>query len=119
MRRSLFSLCVLGLTLGMVGEAGANLITNVAGVLATTKVVDFSQFGAYQFTAGPIQIGALIGENITWSSTNNNALIGSGGYGLGANGSWTANKTYTGLNADIGSMTYRFLSGAVAQVGGS
>lgn len=99
--------------------ASAELITSTAGIGAPAKTVDFSQFNTGFLPAiGDVQIGGLVGENITWSSSLANSVIGNGTYGLGSNGFWSAGRTFTGANDDTAVMTYRFLDGPVNAVGG-
>lgn len=86
-------------------------------------MVDFSQFdGAFDFTAGPVQVGDLVGEDIVWSSTSSNSVIGNGGYGLGDNGSWNDGRNgYVGLNNTYSPGDYirfDFNDGPVSTVGG-
>lgn len=99
--------------------ARAILVTNPAS-LGSSTVIDFSQFsGSFQFTTGPVQIGGVVGSDVTWESTYGSSVIGDGGYGLGSNGIWNSGRNgYTGTNSDTAAMTYRFLDGPVAGVGG-
>jgi hypothetical protein len=103
------------------GPARAALITSAAEVPGPATVIDFSQFTTLVFTAGPVQIGGLVGEDVVWTATNPGAGIGTRGfpgYGLGANGFWNVGRGgFTGLNAGIGTMTYTFNSGPVSDVG--
>ena len=51
--------------LGAVAPAQAALITSPAS-LSSPTVIDFSQFGgSFQFTSGSVQIGGLVGEDVT------------------------------------------------------
>ena len=105
--------------LGFAERASADFITNAGDVGEPSKTIAFTTdfFGG----TGPVQIGAAVGENITWSSTDSFSVVNhSGIYGLVANGDWHGfgANGYTGLNTDIGEMTFRFLSGLVSQVGG-
>ena len=106
--------------LALSGAAHAALITSSPG---GTTVVDFSQFdGAFDFTAGPVQVGDLVGEDIVWSSTSSNSVIGNGAYGLGDNGSWDSGRNgYVGLNNTFAPGDYiqfDFNDGPVSVVGG-
>lgn len=114
----------LGLSLAF-SVAHAALVTSSAGFISPT-VVDFNAFvgGGYGFTLGPVAVGG--GVTFTATGPNNSgigAVLGNGGYGLGANGSWdtgtTAPGAYTGVDgADPAtSMTYT-LSSPVAAIGG-
>lgn len=102
--------------------ARAALITSNALVPPPQKVVDFSQFtGNFTFidgTSAPIQIGGLVGEDITFSA-NTFAVIGDGNFGLGANGSFDSGRVgFTGLNAGTGSLIYSFNTTPVSSVAG-
>lgn len=100
-----------GLVLSVSGFANAGLITSE--LITPDNTVDFSQFGAFNFTNGPIEIGALVGESIIWSSTNNSSVIGNGAYGLASNGSWNDMNGYIGLNTGNGSMFISFADGPI------
>lgn len=117
-RKNLIALLAIVFATAGTQQAMASLITSV-GDLSGPTVIDFSQFGAFQFTAGPVQIGGLVGEDVTWESTSSNSVIGNGSYNLGGNGTWTAGRDgYTGTNSDTAEMTYRFNDGPVNGVGG-
>lgn len=101
------------------GLSHATLVTSING----GTVVDFSQFnGAFQFGMGPVEVGGLVGESISFSSSSANAVIGNGSYGLGGNGSWDNGRNgYTGLNntSAPGDWTqFLFNNGPVSSVGG-
>jgi hypothetical protein len=99
--------------------AKAELITSAAGIGGSPKVVDFSQFNSpFSNALVPVQIGGLVGENITWSSSLADSVIGSGTYLLGGNGVWNSDRTFTGAIFDEAVMTYRFHDGPVSAVGG-
>jgi len=113
------SLALLGLACGSeVSRAG--LVTSSAAIPPPQTVIDFSQFsGGFTFTAGPVQIGGLVGQDVTWETTTADSVIGDGTYGLADNGFWTAGRDgYTGVNTSTDSMIYRFNDGPVAGVGG-
>src|SRR5579864_1829487 len=107
------------------GVAHADLVTSDAGFVSPV-VIDFSQFGGPngQVTLGPVDVGTLVGVNVTFTSTNvDGSILGSGPYGLGDNGQWDANQTFAGLNVDLSgfdgyTMMFEFNSGPVAAVGG-
>lgn len=107
--------------LAISGPAHAAPILSNTLVLPT--VVDFSQFApAPVISSGPIQVGGLVGENITVSGDPNSSLfltnipgwslINNGGWGSGRNGYFGAN------NASPGSATFTFHDGPVSGVGG-
>lgn len=103
----------------------ANAVTSTfpATPASSVKTVTFEQFaGSYQFTGGPIQIGGLVGENITWETTQpfGASVIGEVYfYGFGGQ-SWEAPRTFVGLNGTFGlggAMIFRFHDGPVSAVG--
>lgn len=121
MRKLKWGLAYLAILVAMAGQVRAGLITSSAQATGTPSVVDFSQLGGFQSTAGPVQIGQLVGENITWSSNSGNALIGNGTYNLGSNGQWDGGRNgYTGTNSGSSDvfMRYDFLDSPVATAGG-
>lgn len=83
------------------------------------KVVDFSQFGGgFTFTAGPIEIGTLVEESITWRTSHSTTVIGDPSFGLGNNGTWDSGRNgFTALNLASGYMDYVFAN-PVSGVGG-
>jgi hypothetical protein len=108
---------------GLAGSANALPITSAGSIPYPVTVVDFSQFNnsGWNFTAGPIQVGGLVSENIEWSASNSNAVIGDRYYGLGNNGSWNSGRDgYVGLNTSASDqwMRFDFYDGPVAAVGG-
>jgi hypothetical protein len=115
---------VLGLVLaGSVEGVGASMIT-LAPSGAT--VVDFSQFnGPALLTAGPVQVGKLVGEDIVYTANQSSSLIGNSFYGLATNGFWNSDRIgFTGVNNDTddppgpNAITFSFNSGPVNSVGG-
>ncbi|MCJ8322071.1 MAG: PEP-CTERM sorting domain-containing protein [Colwellia sp.] len=104
---------VAGLVLSVSGFANAGLITSE--ISTPDSIIDFSQFGSFNFTSGPIEIGSLVGESILWSSTNNGSVIGNGGYGLDSNGRWDNMNGYIGLNTSSGSMSIDFSDGPIQE----
>ena len=62
-RKNLIALLAIVFATAGTQHAMASLITSV-GDLSGPTVIDFSQFGAFQFTAGPVQIGGLVGEDV-------------------------------------------------------
>ena len=105
--------------LGAIAPAQAALITSPIS-LSSPKVIDFGQFGGqFQFTSGPVQIGGLVGEDVTWSTNGPDSVIGNGGYGLGDNGSWSSGRDgYTGSNSSVRNMLFTFNDGLKSAVGG-
>jgi len=102
-------------------NAFAVTVIDANDIAEPSKTVDFSQFGPFVDTQGPVQVGDLVGEDIEWSSTTPFSVIGNGFYGLGTNGNWDAGRNgYVGLNdADQGnSMRFDFNDDSVCGVGG-
>ena len=101
--------------------ANADLITDATDLGPGTTVIDFSQFsGPFDFTPGPVQVGGLVGDDVVWTSTYSNSVIGDDGYGLDANGYWGPQRNgHVGLNTccDDSSMMFTFAE-AVSGVGG-
>jgi hypothetical protein len=104
--------------------ARADLITTGFGA---NTVIDFSQFAGigYNFTFGPDQIGEAVGLDVMFTAnpfvggnSRSGSVLGSGDYGLGSNGDWRGDKTYSGLDSSSGGMTYTFNFGLVSTVGG-
>ena len=116
---------MLTILLSMPAIARADLISSVSGISST--VIDFEQFAGtgYNFTFGPVQIGGVVGMDVVFTAnpagrgiSGSGSVLGSGTYGLGANGEWGGNQTYSGLDSSAGWMTYTFVSDPVARVGG-
>ena len=118
-------------------NAFAATITDAGNIPEPSQTVDFSQFtgdfsadcpdvfeGDFCRTDGPIQVGDLVFEDIIWSSTSVNSLIGNGFYGLdtlNGNGFWDSGRNgYVGTNAAAVTVVMRFdfNDGAVCAVGG-
>lgn len=104
----LSALCLAGAT-----TSDASLVTSSPG----GTVIDFSQFSGWTWGAGPTQVGSLVGDDVVFTSTTANSVIGDGSYGFVSNGSWSG-KSGAGLNTSTGSMTFTFNSGLVSSVGG-
>src|SRR3989304_10132308 len=94
---SIFSFLLVFLSFSPLAFAGT--VTQDTDIPEPSKTVDFSQFTGdfsadcpgsfflgFCFTTGPIPGGDLVFEDITWSSTGDNSVIGNGGYGLGVHG---------------------------------
>lgn len=107
------------------GQAAATLITTNVG-FTSPSVIDFSQFAATcgGFAAagcqGPLNVGGLVGETVTFTGTPgfNGASVYNGGFGLGGNGTWNSGRNgYVGDNSSTSFMTFTFAAGAVSDVG--
>lgn len=112
----------------------ADTVTQDTDIPEPSKTVDFSQFtgileadcpgfisGGFCFTAGPIQVGDLVFEDIAWSSTDALSVIGNGDYGIPLNGFWDSGRNgYVGTNSgsDTVVMRFDFNDGPVCAVGG-
>lgn len=124
MKRQLFASMLVASGL-WAGQAGATLITSNAG-FTSPSVIDFSQFAAAcgSFGAagcqGPLNVGALVGETVTFTGTPgfNGAAVYNGGFGLIGNGSWNSGRNgYVGDNSETSFMTFTFAAGPVSDVG--
>src|SRR5262249_42192306 len=69
----------------------------------------------YNQTFGPTQIGGLVGAEVVFTAnpagggnSGQGSVLGQGSYGLANNGSWGGAQTYSGLDANVGAMTYTF-----------
>lgn len=118
------NICALFLVLAISGTSTsvrASLITSASGGSTT---VDFSQFsGHFSYGSGPVEIGGLVGESITWqaNTTFSNSVIGSDPYNLFDNGNWEYGRNgFTGLNEGGASdyMEYIFNNAPVSSVSG-
>lgn len=104
----LSALCLAGAT-----TSEASLVTSSPG----GTVIDFSQFsGGWLWGAGPTQVGSLVGDDVVFTSTTTNSVIGDGTYGFLSNGYWSG-KSGAGLNTSTGTMTFTFNSGLISSVG--
>ena len=98
MRFALAALAVLA----AVPASAATLLTNGSGYAG--PVLDLSAFpGFYTFTAGPV---ALPG-GITFTSTTNSSVLGTGGYGLNENGVISTTRII-GTNSPTATITLTF-----------
>ncbi len=110
----------------------ATTVIDANDIPAPSQTVDFSQFTGdfsgicpgtffldFCFTGGPMQIGGLVGEDITWSGSTGSEVIGNGEYGLETNGEWNANRDgYIGSNPPPSTMRIDFNDNPVCAVGG-
>jgi hypothetical protein len=109
-----------------IGLAHAALITQSSDIPSPSTAIDFSDFAGVNsvFTDGPIQVGNLVGVDVTFTSDNpDGAYIGSGPYGLADNGAWDSTLTMAGILTDLAgtdpyTMIFTFNSGPVSAVGG-
>ena len=113
-------------------NAFATTVIDANDIPAPSHTVDFSQFTGdfsgicpgtffldFCFTGGPMQIGSLVGEDITWSGSTGDEVIGNGPYGLETNGEWDAGRDgYIGSNPPPSTMRIDFNDNPVCAVGG-
>lgn len=105
--------------LGFPSQAPAAFITSAGGVTAPSLTIDFSQFTSVIFGPGPVQIGGLVGRNVTLESGTTSSILHNDLYSLIGNGQWDTGRIgYSGTGTKEGVMTYRFLDTPVSQVGG-
>lgn len=93
----------------------ATLLT--ADTIASSTVVDFSTQPTVTNQMGPIQIGTLVGEDITATSTTADLSTNFDGWGLGSNGNWGSPQTYISAQS-AAPMLIAFNDGPVSEVGG-
>lgn len=117
MRTPLF---VILTTLGSISSAQAALITSAAGI-QSPAVVDFSQFSSdTNLTATPIQVGSLVGTDVTATGVGPfQRILVTIGFTIGGNGEWTTDRHgYASANSGGGSVTFTFNDRPVFAVGG-
>ena len=121
-RKKLVSLAAL------VALASAPFSTAYSYSLLTTEVgysgpgLDLSAFanGNYNFTFGPISVDSytFTGAPGGGGNSGNGSVVGQGGYGLGANGSFGGDAVYIGVDSGTGSAKLMITSGVpVSQLG--
>lgn len=121
LRSSLLALALL--SIGSVASAAP--ITSIGGLNGSTGVVDFSQFAASANWVegdenGPIQIGQVVGSDITIQdvSGGNNIWLYNGSWGLVDNGIWDSNRNgYLGIYDEFGPIRVDFNDGPVSGFG--
>ena len=106
----------------LAGQVDAGFVTDASAIPTPSKVVDFSQFNNQQRTKGPVEIGGLVGESISWTSSSAQSSVGLSPitHEFGANGRWSVfgRGGFTATNVLGASMTYTFNAGPVSAVGG-
>jgi hypothetical protein len=97
--------------------ANAALVTS--DTISSPVVIDFSTQATVSNVAGPIQIGSLVGQDVTVQTVDGSSALYTNfnGWGLINNGTWNAPQTYVSFN-QVGGLRFSFNSGPVAQVGG-
>lgn len=98
--------------------ASAALLTS--NTITDPDVIDFSQFvgNEYNGVSGPVQIGDLIGIDVTATGSNDGLWLRNSDWGLLGNGNWNSGRNgYSGY-AYGGEMVFSFNDGPVTAVGG-
>ena len=104
----------------------ANAILLTSNILNDPSVIDFSQFVNNQQNhfAGPVQVGDLVGVDVTITGTPFNetdgAYLRNSNWGLGKNGSWNEGRGGYAAYAwgdPTGTMLFSFNDGPVSSVG--
>ena len=119
-------MAVLFLFLSLCQTSEASLVTFISDFPATNRIIDFNQFyGFNSFGPDPIQVGQLVGEDITWAANSHGGLLFGDPmsfYRFASNGDWKNGMTFAGVNAqpdgEIYSMRFTFNDGPVNFVGG-
>jgi hypothetical protein len=116
----MMGLAATALSLGNPSRLHADLITLSSSIPSPSAVIDFSQFaGPNMQAAGPIEVGGLSGESVSWSSSSSYSVIGDDDYGLALNGSWDSRRSgFVGSNDTEALLRFDFNSGPVAAAGG-
>ncbi|MFN7692789.1 MAG: PEP-CTERM sorting domain-containing protein [Burkholderiales bacterium] len=102
------------------GQAGAALVTSTAG-FGPVLVVNFSQFAetcGFPGCTGPVNVGGLVGETITYSARSSNVLGGNFVSFLGDNRAWSSVRNGWVSISGTGFMQFAFDAGPVSGVGG-
>lgn len=97
-------------------SAQAALVTSAAALGGGATVIDFSDQPQNQFTAGPVQVGGMVGRDVVYTATSSFSGF-SAGYGLANNGMWSGSKGFAFTNGSA-ALTFTFNDGPVAAVGG-
>ncbi len=112
----------LGLMLLAPLTINASMLTSDS--IANSTIIDFSQFGSYGSNpfGGPVQVGSLVGSNVTISgspySNGNGAWLYNGTWGLVSNGSWDSGRNgYAGFAWGNGYVEFTFNDGPISAVG--
>lgn len=95
----------------------ADLLTS--DTISPSVVIDFSTQPTVTSVTGPLQIGDLVGMDVTVTTMDGtpNLTTNYDGWGLCANGDWGSPRTYISSQSQAG-MRIAFNDGPVAQVGG-
>lgn len=121
MRVKILTTLLLG-SVCFASPANATLVTSDS--FTNSSTVDFSDQPDQINILGPVQIGNLVGEDITVASSSATNDLFSGLYfnysswGLCDNGTWGSPQTYVSLNGSNDVITFAFNDGPVSSVGG-
>lgn len=97
--------------------ANAALVTS--DIISSPVVIDFSTQATVSAVTGPVQIGSLVGQDVTVQTVDGSSQLYTNynGWGLTSNGTWGTPQTYVGSNSTSG-LRFSFNGGPVSQVGG-
>lgn len=100
------------------GDARASLLTT--DTISNSTVITFADQSPQRGVFGSVQIGSLVGENVTVASSSgsNGLYFNYNGWSLGANGTWGSPQTYVALNGNADKIIFSFNDSPVAAVGG-
>ena len=118
MTRILKNTTVFGMLMAVSSLANAVFLTS--NTITSPVVVDFSDQATVEDAPGPIQVGGLVGADLTVVITpaSNDIYMNFDGWGLGDNGDWDAPMTYVSSNLDGGpGLRFAFNDGPVSEVG--
>lgn len=117
MKGKILTTLLLG-SVSFANPANATLVTSDS--FTNSSTVDFSDQPNQSGAIGPVQIGGLVGEDITVasSSASNGLYFNWNGWGLCGNGTWGSPQTYVSLNGSSDAITFAFNDGPVSSVGG-
>ncbi len=107
-------------TLSQPLEAGFITTNTIAG----PTTIDFSTQATLINGSGPIQIGGLIGEDVSVTGNPNSGIsMNSDAWGLGTNGTWGDGRTYVSIEKFdmvpmLTELIFAFNDGPVSAVGG-
>jgi hypothetical protein len=113
------SLAALLTAITISSQASAALLTSDVGYGGPTLDLTAQQNGNYNFTFGPVSLPGGITftrDPSTASNSGQGAVLGQGGYGLGANGNFGGDAVYAGLDGAEGWIRFA-LSAPVSSFG--
>lgn len=109
-KSKLFTIATLIAALAASGAANATLLINDAGYTGPTLQLGAFTNGNYNFTFGPVALpgGITFTRDHSASNSGQGAVVGQGGYGLAANGSFGGSAVYIGLDGANATGTFKF-----------